>query len=178
MNLIGKKIILRELKENDMQLFNKLMNSSEIEQSVVGWSKPVTMIEQITWFQNIKNYDTIRYTIANIDDTEIYGTLIISKLDWKNRSCGLDIKLLSDARGKGIGNESIKLAIDYIFNELNMNRIGINIIDTNIPSKKLFEKNGFVKEGVLREAVFKNGKYNNLFTYSLLKKDYLNERNR
>lgn len=171
MNLTGKKVILRELKESDMPFFNQLINSSEVEKVVVGWSKPVTMTEQLSWFQGLKGDNNIRYTIANLEDTEIYGTLIISKLDWKNRTCGIDIKLSNDARGKGIGTESISLAIDYIFNELNLNRIGINILESNIPSQKLFEKAGFIKEGTLRKAVYKNGQYLDLFVYSLLKED-------
>lgn len=178
MNLIGKKVLLRELRESDMPVFNNLMNSSDVEQFVVGWSKPVTMAEQVSWFQNLKNDDSIRYTISNIEDNEVLGTLIISKIDWKNRCCGLDIKLTSNSRGKGIGNESIGLAIDYIFNELGLNRIGVSILDSNIPSQKLFKKNGFIEEGKMRKAIFKNGKYNNLLIFSLLKEDFLNERNR
>lgn len=171
MNLIGKKVLLRELKESDMSLFNQLINSSEVEMSVVGWSKPVTMSEQLSWFQSLKGENNIRYTIANLEDSEVYGTLIISKIDWKNRTCGMDIKLSNDARGKGIGTESVSLAIDYIFNELNLNRIGINILDTNIASQKLIEKNGFINEGKLRKAVYKNGQYIDLLVYSLLKED-------
>ncbi len=178
MNLIGKKVILRELRESDMTLFNSLMNCSDVEQFVVGWCKPVTMHEQISWFQNLKNDDNIRYTIANVEDNEIFGTLIISKIDWKNRSCGLDIKLSSDSRGKGIGSESVSIATNYIFNELNLNRIGVRILDSNIPSQKLFKKNGFIEEGKLRNAIYKNGKYDDLLIFSILKEDFLNERNR
>lgn len=173
-----KKVILRELRESDMTLFNSLMNCSDVEQFVVGWCKPVTMHEQISWFQNLKNDDNIRYTIANVEDNEIFGTLIISKIDWKNRSCGLDIKLSSDSRGKGIGSESVSIATNYIFNELNLNRIGVRILDSNIPSQKLFKKNGFIEEGKLRNAIYKNGKYDDLLIFSILKEDFLNERNR
>ena len=178
MNLTSKNILLRELRETDMALFNKLINSQEVEHNVVGWSKPVTMNEQNLWYQNIKNDSNIRYTIANVSDDEVYGTLIISKSDWKNRTCGLDIKVLSEYRGRGIGFESTALAIDYIFNELNLHRITISILQTNVSSQKLFEKVGFVKEGIQRKAVFKNGKYCDLFLYGLLKEDFYNERNR
>ena len=178
MNLIGNKVMLREIKESDMNLFNKLINSSNVEQFVVGWSKPVTMGEQNAWFQGLKNDNNIRYSIVNVNDSELYGTLIISKIDWKNRTCGLDIKLSDESRGKGIGTESVTLAVDYIFEQLNLNRVEVKILDYNVASQRIFEKLGFVKEGILRDSIFKNGKYNDLFVYGLLKKDYLNERNR
>jgi len=108
---------------------------------------------------------------------KVYGTAIISKIDWKNRSCSIDIKLSRNAQGNGYGTDAVQLLIKYIFEELNMNRIFVNILEYNIQSQGLFEKIGFIKEGIQRKAIFKNGKYNNLIIYSLLKEEYMNEGN-
>ena len=178
MNFVGTKVLLREIRESDMPLFNRLINSSDVEKFVVGWSKPVTTNEQNCWYQGLKNDPNIRYTISSCDDSEVFGTLIISKIDWKNRNCALDIKISNEYRGKGIGNEAVSLAINYVFNELNLNRIGISILESNIASQKLFTKNGFQQEGISRKAIFKDGKYNNLILYGLLKEDFINEGNR
>ena len=178
MNLIGKKVLLRELRDTDMPLLNKLINSPNIEKYIVGWSKPVTMSEQISWFQNLKSDANIRYIISDKDDNNSYGTGIISRIDNKNRTCSIDIKIDEDCHNNGYGKETISLLINYIFNELNLNRIAVNILDYNIGSQKIFEANGFIKEGEQRQAIYKNGKYNNLFIYALTKEDYLSERNR
>lgn len=179
MNLIGKKLILRELKESDMKLLNDMINDSNIENNIVGWSKPVTMAEQISWYQNLKNDLNIRYIISDIDNTEsAFGTGIISKIDNKNRSCSIDIKIAKEYQGKGYGKETIAILCDYIFNELNLNRIYVNILEYNKGSQKIFESNGFKKEGEQRQAIYKNGKYNDLFIYGLIKEDYLSDRNR
>ncbi len=178
MRILGEKIMLRELKEEDMLVFNELANNPDIAQNVVGWSKPFTLFEQMQWYQNLGSDNNIRFSIANIEDSELYGTLIINDIDWKNRKCGLGIKLVENSRGKGIGSESITLALKYIFEELNINRVGVNILGFNIPSQKIFKKNGFTQEGVLREAVFKNGQYHDLYTFGLLKREYLDARNR
>ena len=174
MNLIGNKILLIEIRNEDLDFFN----NPEIEKNVVGWSKPVTMNEQINWFQNLKNDPNIRFMIVNINDTEIYGTGIISKIDYKNKSCNLNIKLDPNFHGKGIGTESIAILVKYSFEELNLNRITANILEYNIGSQKIFEKNGFIKEGIQRKAIYKCGKYNDLYNYGLIKEDYYNEGNR
>lgn len=179
MNLIGNKVLLREIQDKDMELLNKLINSPEIENNVVGWSKPVSMYEQMDWYHNLKNETGIRYMISDCNNIlESFGTCVISKIDWKNRNCSIDIKLDTNLQNKGYGTETIALIVKYIFNELNMNRIFVNILEYNIASQKLFEKNGFIREGIQRQAIYKNGKYNSLCLYSLLKEDFLNERNR
>ena len=179
MNLMGNRVLLRELRETDMALLNKLINDSNIEKYVVGWSKPVTMYEQIEWYKNLKNDSNIRYIISdNNNPDKAYGTAIICNIDNKNRLCSLDIKIDENYQKKGFGKETIKILVDYIFNELNLNRIYSHVLDYNAGSQKIFESNGFIKEGEQRQAVYKNGKYNNLYIYGLIKEDYLSERNR
>ena len=178
MNLVGKKIILRELRESDMELLNSLMNNKSVEDNVIGWSKPVTMQEQLNWFKNLNNDQNIRYAIADLNDNSVFGTGIISRIDWKNKNCSIDIKLGDNYQSKGYGSETIRLLVEYAFDELNMNSINVKIISYNIASQKIFEKNGFKNSGMLRKHIYKNGEYNDVFIYDLLKEDFLNERNR
>lgn len=178
MNLIGKKIMLRELKEEDMHLLNCLINNPKIEMNVLGWSKPVTMEEQNAWFKKLNSDNNIRYAISDLKGEDVFGTGIISRIDWKNQNCSLDIKISDEYQQKGYGNETISLLIEYAFNELNMHSISIKILDYNFASQKLFEKNGFKKVGVLRKKIYKMGKFNDVFIYDLLKEEYINERNR
>ena len=177
MNLIGKRVLLRELRESDMELLNSLMNDSEINSNIIGWSKPVTMSDQITWFKSLNNDQNVRYAITDKDSEVVCGTGIISRIDWKNSNCSIDIKLDPNCQNKGYGTETIKLLVKYAFDELNMNTIIVKILDYNLASQKIFEKNGFKKAGVLRKNVFKKGKYNDIYIYDITKEDYLNERN-
>lgn len=173
MNLKGKNVYLREIQENDLGILNELMNDFEIAKNIVGWSKPVTMNEQTEWYKELKNDSSVRYAITEKNDTtKAIGTAIISRIDWKNRDCSIDIKLLKAFQGNGYGTEIIKILIKYIFEELNMNRISVSIIDYNIASQKIFEKNGFLKEGEKRKSIYRNGKYNSLYLYSILKEEY------
>lgn len=178
MNLMGDRVCLRNIEDADKDFLKELLNDEQISKNVVGWSKPISSTEHNLWFNNLKNDLNFRYMIADkLIVEKVYGTAIISKIDWKNRSCSIDIKLSRNAQGNGYGTDAVQLLIKYIFEELNMNRIFVNILEYNIQSQGLFEKIGFIKEGIQRKAIFKNGKYNNLIIYSLLKEEYMNEGN-
>lgn len=174
MNIVGNKIILRAIERNDLPFLRELMNDSENEKYVVGWSLPVSEKEQDEWFLGFKNgKDAIRFSIEF--EGNFVGTCILSNIDWKNRNLGINIKLLNNYKGRGLGKETIKTAIKYIFEELNMNRIEANILEYNEASITLFEGCGFKQEGRRRQKVFKNNKYNDILEYSILKEEYENK---
>ena len=179
MNLVGNKICLRNLEDSDKDILKNLINDEQTSRNIVGWSKPISSVEHDLWFVNLKNDSNFRYIIADKSKIEkAYGNAIISRIDWKNRGCSIDIKLSQEFQGNGYGTETITLLIKYTFEELNMHRIFVNILEYNNQSIRLFEKMGFVKEGMQRKAIYKNGRYNNLLMYSLLKEEYENEGNR
>ncbi|NLJ57306.1 MAG: GNAT family N-acetyltransferase [Tissierellia bacterium] len=76
-------------------------------------------------------------------------------------------------RGKGYGTETMKLLLNYGFNELNLHRIQLNVLSFNEGAIALYSKLGFKKEGVLREFVLREGKRYDLFYYGLLKEEWL-----
>ena len=58
------------------------------------------------------------------------------------------------------------------FLKLGMNRIYSGAIEGNIASLKSNEKVGFVKEGVQRDAIWRDGKFNNVISLAMTKKDF------
>jgi len=71
--------------------------------------------------------------------------------------------------GKGYGKETIKLLLNYGFNELNLYRIQLNVLEFNIHAIHLYERFGFKKEGAFREFVLRDGNRYDLLLYGLLK---------
>lgn len=175
MNLKDDVILLRAIDEGDAEILMNLINDPEVENSVYGWSYPVSLSAQKKWISNLNTDTSVRYAIEF--ESLMVGVAIISSIDMKNRSANMNIKLLKSARHKGVATRAIKLLVKYCFEELNMHCLTANVIEENVYSIKLFEKMGFSKDGVLRERVFKKGKYHNIVAFSLLKKEYY-ERNR
>ena len=175
MILKDDKVLLRAMEEDDARVLMELINDPEIENSVYGWSYPVSLESQKRWISNLKNDTTVRYAIDYNDS--MVGVAIISSIDMKNRIANMNIKLQKLARGKGVATHAIALLIHYCFEELNLHCLTANVIERNSDSRKLWERFGFKKDGIMRERVYKNGKYHNIVAYSLLKDEFY-ERNR
>lgn len=172
MNLVGERIVLRALKKEDMPLLNKMINDESFEHMVVGWSLPVSMDDQMKWFNNVSNSKaSIRLSIEVKESREFIGIVVLGDIDLKNRNASCGVKITESSRGKGYAKEALSLLIDYGFNELNLHKLYANIMETNLSSKNLFTSLGFSIDGKKREHIFKMGKYIDLFMFSLVKKD-------
>ena len=75
-------------------------------------------------------------------------------------------------RGKGYGEEALRLVLEFAFINLHMERVTIDHFEKNKPAAALYEKIGFQTEGLMRNAGKKNGKYINLQLKSMLRAEY------
>lgn len=174
MILKDEVLLLRAIEERDAEVLMELINDPEVENSVCGWSYPVSLSAQKKWIENLSNDTAVRYAIEI--NGSVKGVIIISAIDMKNRTANMNIKLLKNVRGNGFATRAVKLIISYCFNELNMHCLTANVIERNIKSRKLWEKLGFCQDGILRERIYKNGSYHNIIAFSLLRKEF-DERN-
>ncbi len=75
--------------------------------------------------------------------------------------------------GKGIATEAVRIVVNFLFEEVGINRIQAEVMPANEVSKKVLLKNGFSKEGLLRQASVWSGKgIVDLEIYGILKEDY------
>lgn len=174
MILLDDVITLRAIEAGDAPVLQAMINDPELERSVVGWSRPVSLAEQERWIADLSRDNTIRYAVD--DGSGIVGTVSVSAVDWKNRTANLNIKLLREARGRGYGARAMKLVIAWCFEELNLNCLTANVLAENEASCCLWEKLGFRLDGVLRQRVYKGGCYHDLRAYSLLREEYERDR--
>jgi len=62
--------------------------------------------------------------------------------------------------------------INHGFNELGLNRIEIKCATGNKKSRTIAEKLNFKREGILRQAEWLNGRFIDLYLYSMLKEEW------
>ncbi|QFF98017.1 N-acetyltransferase [Psychrobacillus glaciei] len=170
MNIVGEKIILRAIEITDKEVLLDIINDTETEYSLGGWSFPTSSLYQEEWIKAQKpSTHILRCMINDTKDNTTIGTVILSDIDYKNGNAEVHIKLLGNSRGKGYGADTINTLIKYAFNELRLNCVYAHVNAYNIVSQKLFERCGFVKEGILRNRIFKKGEYHNVIALSILK---------
>lgn len=71
--------------------------------------------------------------------------------------------------------EALQPVIDYLFREKGVVRVGAVIIPENAGSSRVVEKLGFTREGLLRDYIMQNQQSHDVYSYSMLKKEWQTE---
>ncbi len=70
--------------------------------------------------------------------------------------------------GKGIVTQACQAIIDYIFDDLKLNRVEIRCATQNVRSRAIPERLGFKTEGILRQSEWLYNHFVNHIVYGLL----------
>jgi len=76
-------------------------------------------------------------------------------------------------QGNGYVSEATDLFLDYAFRECGFHNVSARVLVSNEPSAHTLEKLGFEQEGRRREAAVVDGEYEDMFTYGLLDREWL-----
>lgn len=174
---VGKKVRLRGLKIEDVEPAHEYMSDPEVLLNLSPRIPyPMTLERERQWFKSqIEMKDTYNFSIEDIETGLYIGGCGINKIDWKNRVATVGIYIGDkDFRGKGYGTEAMRLLVDFIFNQININRIQLFVFSFNERAIKSYKKNGFIEEGRLKQSVFRNGRYYDEVVMAILREDYLN----
>lgn len=174
MELRGKKVVLRAVEPEDIEMLRVLTNDPDYERMIVGWAFPISTKDQEEWYSNCKNgLSRIRYTIVTEEDGPV-GMIGLRDIDWKNGTAnGLGMRIAKkDIRTRGLATDAWMTLMRYAFEELRLNRINGSALAYNKASLRVCEKVGFKVEGVKRQAVFKNGEFIDQVIMGCLKSDY------
>jgi len=171
-------IYLRAFELDDYILINKWRTDPEIQSLTGGNMNFVSSHREKMWVEDkIKNnQQNIYLGICLSDNNELIGYLSINDIDWRNRKAWWGGLVVGEKehRNFGYATDASRLMLQYIFNELGLNRFSGYWLTSNIPSIKVAEKLGFKKEGLLKESVYKNGKYHDLYLMTILQEEFFN----
>lgn len=170
----SKNLIVRESVFEDCKYFTEWENMSAVTEFF-------TMNEERTYEQVVTEF--VRYnmdlskqqlTICLKPDEKPIGRVYVSRISHKEDSMDVTRIYIAnpDLRGKGYGEEALRMVLEYGFINLHMERITIDHFEQNKAAASLYTKLGFQNEGLMRNAGKKNGKYVNLQLKSMLRSEY------
>ena len=172
LSLKGKHIYLRALESKDLDFLYQLENDPavwEVSGTLTPYSRKVLQLYLDNAHRDIYEVKQLRLTICDTTDNTI-GLLDIFDFDPKNLRAGVGIIILEEKdRKKGVGEEVLEIASNYLFANLNLHQLYANILEDNIPSIRLFRKKGFVKAGTKKDWILSNGEYKNEILYQKIK---------
>ena len=97
----------------------------------------------------------------------------MEKFDSINRNAVLGIFIGDkEYRSKGYGKEAIELILDFGFNYLNLHEIKLDVMAFNERAQKCYKKCGFKEYGRRRESVYLNGKYYDVISMDILRREF------
>lgn len=129
--------------------------------------------EQVDAWCASRGEQTDRLDLAVVDkETGRWaGEVVINNWDPDNLSCAFRIALAAHARDKGLGTEATRLIVDYVFDQLPINRLELEVYAFNPRAIAVYERIGFVREGVAREALLWDGDFVDAIKMSIIRSD-------
>ena len=98
--------------------------------------------------------------------TEIYEKKLIGEIGYV---------ISPEFQRKGYATEAVQKVLKYGFCTLKLEKISARFMGDNIGSKKILLNVGFQDDTKRKETIIKRGKKQTIYTFSLLKNEYLNK---
>ena len=169
-SIIGKKVILREHRNEDAEFFSYWFNQPKV-MFQCGFFEETTKDEELAAL-NKPEIDCDWYTVTDLSD-RIIGEAGLLRINnkWSCTDMTMIIPNPKD-QGKGYGTEAGKLILSRAFYHYNMNRVSIGVVGLNEQALKYWEKIGFKKEGIQEQGYYYNGEYSDFIMMRILKSEY------
>ncbi|KAF0823121.1 GNAT family N-acetyltransferase [Cytobacillus firmus] len=169
-----ERLILREATEEDAKdMFVYLSDQLVVKHmGISACETPEEVLGEIEWYKSIYTNGTgIRWGITLKDSGKVIGSCGFLNRNPKHYRSEVGYELSREHWGKGIANEALERVLKFGFEHLGLERIEALIEPKNLSSQKLVERQGFTREGLLRHYEYTNGKFDDLYMYSILKGD-------
>lgn len=156
-----------------IELYTKWINDESINMWVGHNEICQSLNETKDWAENGCGPETVRFNIVTKDGNLIGNCDCGRRSGSSSNTIGLGI-LIGEASGrdKGYGTEAIKMLVNFCFKERNAHRVVLNVVAANIRAIKCYTNAGFKQNGIAHEEVYFNGKYHDLISMEILRKDW------
>jgi RimJ/RimL family protein N-acetyltransferase len=173
--ILGKKVGLRAVEEEDLPLLHRWANDAELWSNLGGWRFPSSFDSARTWFSGLK-HDTLnqRWVIQSLEEGEVIGTANMLDIDVKNHHAfhGMMLGPVS-LRGRGYGRDTVMAVMRYAFDEFGLERLDGDIIEYNEASLRLYVGAcAWKEEGRQRRWHFRGGRFWDRILVGVTRDDY------
>lgn len=133
--------------------------------------RPVDMMTHRQWWDSLgKDATKVVFAIRKTTEPFIIGYVQINAINSVHRSAELGIRIGEEKnRGQGYGKEALRLAVDFCWNHLNLNRVQLIVFKHNDRAIGAYKAVGFKKEGLLKKAAFIGGRWVDLILMAALR---------
>lgn len=172
-----QRLILRPFKETDAEVMYRNWACSDNVTQYLTWpthaSVDVTRAVIASWLQQYANPECYEWCIEYKDNHQAIGSIGVVALDEAVEVAEIGYCIGEDYWFKGITAEALQTVIQFLIEEVGMNRIVARHESRNPNSGKVMAKCAMRHEGVQRQAGKNNTGICDVVTYGILRKEYL-----
>lgn len=148
---------LRPLEREDLKFVHDLDNNATIMR--YWFEEPYeAFVELVDLYDKHIHNQMERRFIVDMGGSSI-GLVELIEIDYIHRRAEFQIIIDPTYQGRGFGEKSTIMALDYAFNVLNLYKIYLVVDNENKKALHIYEKLGFELEGILKHEFFANGGY-------------------
>ena len=170
-----ERLRLRPFQESDAAAVLALfMDKGFMEYSAAPLFKSIKEADALV-VRDAKNRATgerLRLGIERLEDGAVIGYCDLFNIDRDCQKGEIGYGLLTKECGFGFMNEALLAFLNWVLNELPLNRVMAELDPANTNSEKIVKRLGFTKEGHFRENCIVNGVVSDSVFYGLLKRDF------
>lgn len=98
--------------------------------------------------------DRLFFKAVDAESGDVIGHIELGGIDLRNRALRIGRVLLAPAfRGRGLGTEMMRAAVDLAFGTFAVHRVELGVFDSNPRAQACYERVGFQVEGTRRESI-------------------------
>ena len=170
----GKLVTLRPVREADLEELRVWYNHPE-NFPFMGRPAPLTEESQRRWFHSLADDPGAKvFAVVRIDNDRLIGSITLRNLhDPAKRG---ELGILMGEGGSGYGTDAIRTMLSHAFGPLSLNSVSLEVRGDNRRAITAYMRSGFRPEGVLRRRMFKSGALHDLYSMSILREEFLQDR--
>jgi RimJ/RimL family protein N-acetyltransferase len=112
------------------------------------------------------------FAIVGIQDGQFLGSVGLSAINRAHGFANLGYWVRMGKTGHGVATSATRMAAQFSFKTLGLNRIELLVPIANVASQRVAEKAGAKREGVLRKRLRLNGVAHDALVYSFVQEDF------
>ncbi len=163
--------LLRPLGPDALELVRAWRNSPAVAQYMYT-ADPISAGQQQAWYARVSADPSVRYWLIYYQDRPV-GVANLSAISAQNRSCSWAFYLgEAQLQGSGIGARVELAVLEYVFEELKLNKLSCEVFVTNEKVVAMHEKFGFRREAYFRQHIYKDNAFLDVVGLAMLRREW------
>lgn len=169
--ITGEKVYLSPMFLDDLEQYTRWINDIEVTRYLGQAARCYSLESERKVLESLVS-DGYNFAIVLKDEERLIGNASIFDIQQihQRAEIGLFIGEAKD-RGKGYGQEIVKLLVDYGFRYLNLNNIMLKVFSGNATAINAYRKCGFKEIGKRTRCYFVDNKWHDEVYMEILRDD-------